>query len=39
VLPETKGKTLDESNEKAKAGSNYDAPAEKFFSAHASAQN
>jgi hypothetical protein len=37
MLPETKGKTLEELNEEAKAGSVYEAPAEKLFSTHAGA--
>lgn len=35
MLPETKGKTLEELNEEAKAGSTCDAPAEKIFAARA----
>ena len=37
MLPETKGRTLEELNEEAKEGSACDAPAEKMFAAHAGA--
>jgi hypothetical protein len=39
MLPETKGKSLEELNEEAKAGSAYDSPVEKIVSAHAGAHS
>ena len=39
MLPETKGRTLEELNEEAKEGSSCDAPAEKLFTAQAGAHS